>query len=78
MEKTYLIDTHAHIDMLDNIDSALNSAKENNVKKIILPCAYPKDIENIYQITQNYDKILGKLDNKDKQLLVWVGLVWCG
>ena len=71
MEKTYLIDTHAHIDMLDNIDSALNSAKENNVKKIILPCAYPKDIENIYQITQKYDNVFGLLGVHPSEARDW-------
>ncbi len=59
--KNYLIDTHAHIDMTQNIEHIINNALENNVKKIILPCAYPKDIEKIYNLSCQYENVYGML-----------------
>ena len=47
---TILIDTHAHIDMLEDMEGALNNAFKNGIEKIIVPCAYPKDIDKIYNI----------------------------
>lgn len=60
MEK-YLIDTHAHIDMLSDIDTAIKLAGQNNVKKIVLPCAYPKDLEKISEIAAKYNNVYGLL-----------------
>lgn len=71
MEKTYLIDTHAHIDMLEDIDTVVKNAINDNVKKIILPCAYPKDIEKIYKITQKYDNVFGLLGVHPSEAKDW-------
>ena len=57
----YLIDTHAHIDMLENMESAIKKAADNGVNKIILPCAYPKDIEKIHEISEKYENVFGLL-----------------
>ncbi len=59
--KNYFIDTHAHIDMLGNTEEAIKSAAENNVTKIILPAAYPKDIDKIYNIAQKYENVFALL-----------------
>ena len=63
MEKSYLIDTHSHIDMLENIsiEDALKNAEANGVKRVILPCAYPKDLEKISNIAQNYKNVYAYL-----------------
>ena len=50
----YLIDTHAHIDMLEDMEGAIKNAAECGVNKIILPCAYPKDLEKIYETGMGY------------------------
>lgn len=68
---SYLIDTHAHIDMLENLDDALKNAFANNVKKIIVPCAYPKDIETIYNIAEKYDNIYGLLGVHPTEVKDW-------
>ena len=59
--KNYLIDTHAHIDMVEDIKNTIEDAIKNNVKKIILPCAYPADIEKVFNIAQNYENVYGML-----------------
>ncbi len=59
--ENYLIDTHAHIDMIETQEDAVNAALGNGVKKIIVPCAYPKDIKKIYDITLKYDNVYGLL-----------------
>lgn len=67
----YLIDTHAHIDMLENIENAIKNAFENNVKKIIVPCAYPADIEKIYNIVQKYENVYGLLGVHPSEVKDW-------
>jgi len=71
MEKTYLIDTHAHIDMLADTAEAVRIAKENNVKKIIVPCAYPKDLDTIYEIAQRYENVFGLLGIHPTEVKDW-------
>ena len=55
----YLIDTHSHINMIEerSLEEILQQAKENNVKKIIVPSAYPSDIETVYNLSQKYEEI---------------------
>ena len=62
-----LIDTHAHIDMLTNMEDAIN----NGVENIIVPCAYPNDIEKIYEIAQKYDNIYGMLGVHPSEVKDW-------
>ena len=69
MEK--LIDTHAHIDMLENMEDAINNAFSNGLEKIIVPCAYPKDIDKIYEISQKYDNIYGMLGVHPSEVKDW-------
>lgn len=69
--KNYLIDTHAHIDMIDNIDEAILNAKNNGVEKIIVPCAYPKDIEKIFKIAETYDNVFGLLGVHPSEAKDW-------
>ena len=69
MEK--LIDTHAHIDMLENIEDAINNAFLNGIEKIIVPCAYPKDIDKIYEISQKYENVFGMLGVHPSEVKDW-------
>ena len=41
MNETFLIDTHSHINMIEDlsIDEVLENASVNHVKKIIVPAA---------------------------------------
>ena len=69
MEK--LIDTHAHIDMIEDMEDAINNAFSNGLEKIIVPCAYPKDIDKIYEISQKYDNIYGMLGVHPSEVKDW-------
>ena len=71
MDNTYLIDTHAHIDMIEDIDNAVKNALDNDVKKIILPCAYPKDIKTVYAIAQKYENVFGLLGVHPSEAKDW-------
>lgn len=68
-----LIDTHTHIDMLEeiSIETALENASANGVKKVLLPCAYPKDIDKIYEISQKYDNVYGMLGVHPSEAKDW-------
>jgi len=55
-----IIDTHCHLDdkrYEDDIDLVLSKAKENNVKKFIIPGADPKTLERAVELSQQYDNI---------------------
>ncbi|MBQ8168977.1 TatD family hydrolase [bacterium] len=71
MESFYLIDTHAHIDMLDNTEEAIQNAINCGVKKIIVPCAYPNDIEKIHNIAEKYENIYGLLGVHPSEARDW-------
>ena len=66
-----LIDTHAHIDMLENMEDAIKNAFSNGIEKIIVPCAYPKDIDKIFEISQNYENIYGMLGVHPSEVKDW-------
>lgn len=68
---TILIDTHAHIDMLEDMEGALNNAFKNGIKKIIVPCAYPKDIDKIYNIAEKYENVFGMLGVHPSEVKDW-------
>ena len=59
MDNNYLIDTHSHINMIENIsiDEVLKNAFENNVKKIVVPSSSPLDIDIVYEISQKYENV---------------------
>ncbi len=69
--ENYLIDTHAHIDMIENTEEAILNASSNGVKKIIVPCAYPKDIKKIYDIATKYDNVYGLLGVHPSEARDW-------
>ena len=61
METPYLIDTHAHIDMLENVDEIIQNALAYGVKKIIIPSVEEKYFEKIIQIAEAYENIYCQL-----------------
>lgn len=73
MNETYLIDTHSHVDMLEgiSIEDAIKNAKENGVKKIIVPCAYPKDVDKIFELVNKYDELYGLLGVHPSEAKDW-------
>ena len=73
MSDIRLIDTHSHIDMIEQIslEDVLYNADANNVEKIILPCAYPADIDKIMDITEKYDNIYAYLGVHPSEARDW-------
>lgn len=59
--ESYLIDTHSHIDMLENQDEAVQTALDYGVKKIIVPCSDPKDLQKVHDIAEKYENVYGIL-----------------
>ena len=61
---TYLIDTHAHLDMMeDSVEKILADMKECGIKKVIIPAVEEK----------TFDKIL-ELANTDENIYTMVGI----
>ena len=58
--KNYLIDTHAHIDMLP-LDETLNLMKEYNVKKAIIPSVEISTMDKVLEIAKNNENIYAML-----------------
>lgn len=57
--------------MLKNTETAVREALENGVKKIILPCAYPKDIKKIYDIALTYGNVYALLGVHPSEAKDW-------
>jgi TatD DNase family protein len=55
-----IIDTHCHLDnekYYEDIDKVIKRAKENGVKKFIIPAASPKDIKRAVELSEKYEEI---------------------
>lgn len=58
--ENYLIDTHAHIDMLEEgADSALERMSEYGVKKAVIPSVEVQTQDKVAELAQNYDNLYG-------------------
>lgn len=66
-----MIDTHSHINMLEDIDAVLKNASDAGVEKIILPCAYPSDLEPVMEIIDKYDNVYGLLGVHPSEVKDW-------
>ena len=53
----YLIDTHAHLDMYDDWQSVIENARENGVKKIIIPAVETQYFQKIVDIANSNDDV---------------------
>ena len=55
-----IIDTHTHLDnekFLLDVDEVIKRAKENGVKKFIIPAASPKDLPRAIELSEKYEEI---------------------
>lgn len=60
--KNYLIDTHAHIDMLENpIEETLTQMSEYGVKKVVIPAVEVSTIDKILNLANNNKNIFAML-----------------
>ena len=68
-----LIDTHTHIDMIEglSVEEVLKNAADNRVETVIVPCAYPKDLEKIYKLSQKYENVYGMLGVHPSEARDW-------
>lgn len=68
-----MIDTHTHINMIEglSIDEVIENAKANGIEKILVPSAYPKDIEDIMSLVEKYDCVYGMLGVHPSEVKDW-------
>ena len=57
MDNNYLIDTHCHLNLTDDVDSIIMDASKNNVKKIIISGCDAKSIRDGLEIIYRYPEI---------------------
>lgn len=57
--KNYFIDTHSHIDMIEDItvENIIKNANDNGVKKIIIPSADESSFEPVLNICEKYENV---------------------
>ena len=68
---TYLIDTHAHLDMAEDIDSTIENAHDNNVRKIIIPSVEEKYFDKVIEIAENHENIFCQLGIFKSEAKTW-------
>lgn len=68
-----IVDTHSHVDMIEGIttEEVIQNAHDAGVNKIILPCAYPRDIEKINELTLKYKEFYGLLGVHPSEARDW-------
>ena len=73
MDTNYLVDTHSHINMIENIsiEEVIRNANENNVRKIIVPAASISDIDNVFELSQKYENIYCYLGIHPEEVKDW-------
>ena len=54
---SYLIDTHAHLDMYEDWNAVIENAKNNGIKKIIIPAVETKYFQKILDIANSYEDV---------------------
>lgn len=54
---TYLIDTHAHLDMYEDWNAVIENAKANGVNKIIIPAVETEYFQKILDIANSYEDV---------------------
>ena len=68
-----MIDTHSHINMIEEIslDEVIKNAKDSGVEKIIVPSAYPKDIDEVMTLIDKYENVYGMLGVHPTEVKDW-------
>lgn len=54
---SYLIDTHAHLDMYEDWGAVIENAKNNGIKKIIIPAVETQYFQKILDIANSYEDV---------------------
>lgn len=67
----YLIDTHAHLDMAEDIESVIKNAKENNVKKIIIPSVEEKYFDKVIKLAESNENVFCQLGIFPSEAKTW-------
>ena len=73
MDTKYIIDTHSHIDMIEDISikEILNNAEKNSVKKIIIPSADVKSFDRIIELANKYEQVYCMLGVFPEEAKTW-------
>lgn len=68
-----MIDTHSHINMIEGtpIEKVVQNAIDNGVEKIIVPSAYPKDIDEVMTLIDKFDNVYGMLGVHPSEVKDW-------
>ncbi len=68
-----IVDTHSHVDMIENLslDEVIANAHDAGVNKIIVPCAYPHDIDKINELTLKHKELYGLLGVHPSEARDW-------
>lgn len=71
--KNYFIDTHSHIDMIEDlsVETIIKNATENGVKKIIIPSADESSFEPILKICEKYENVFCMLGVFPQEAKKW-------
>ncbi len=68
-----MIDTHTHINCIEEIsvEDVIKNAIDNGVEKLIVPAAYPTDIDVVAELTQKYENVYGLLGVHPSEVKDW-------
>lgn len=68
-----MIDTHTHINCIEEIsvEDIIKNALDNGVEKLIVPAAYPTDIEVVKELAQKYENVYGLLGVHPSEIKGW-------
>lgn len=68
-----MIDTHTHINCIEEIsvEDIIKNALANGVEKLIVPAAYPTDIEVVKELAQKYENVYGLLGVHPSEVKGW-------
>ena len=73
MKPDYIVDTHSHIEMIEGqtVDETLKQAFEYGVKKIILPCSDPDDLDIVNELSAKYANVYSLLGVHPNDAAKW-------
>ena len=68
---SYLIDTHAHIDMYENWEEIVEDAQQNGIKKIVIPSVEEQYFQKIINIINSNDNLYGMIGIFPTEAKTW-------
>ena len=68
-----MIDTHTHINCIEeySTEEIIKNALANGVDKLILPAAYPSDIDVVAELSNKYENVYGLLGVHPSEVKDW-------